>query len=369
MGRTLARLHMWAGIFASLPLILISVSGLGLSFLGTLFQWETGALTPKPDTISEPIQVSVLIDSAIESQSAAFTPLGVFAPQSRLEVPAVMVFGLPAGARTSADAVIVGLDPHSGDVLGAFTLHETWSHTLLRFHHHMLIGDTGTLVFAVTALFLIAFIASGLTLWFRRKGTLPAKLKHASKLARAGSAFGLHSITGVTLSALLIIWASTGLFWSKPDWFASLVPAEIGRLADAQATLLAKTCEGQVDIDSALNALERIRPGASYSQITLPNARAPYYTIAYKTRGDLDRYYGDHRLHVSASCPDLIASVSVERSSLGANVRALNASIHSGRLLGPVGPFVTSVLAVALLLLVITGAIAFFKRTRILRIN
>lgn len=369
MGRTLARLHMWAGIFASLPLILISVSGLGLSFLGTLFQWETGALTPQPSEMGEPIEVSTLIEAAIESQPAAFTPLGVFAPQSRLEVPAVMVFGLPAGAQTSADAIIVGMDQHSGEVLGSFTLHETWSHTLLRFHHHMLIGDTGTLVFAVTALFLIAFIVSGLSLWLSRKGTAPAKLKHASKLARAGSAFGLHSITGVTLSALLIIWASTGLLWSKPDWFVSLVPTETVSLSDTQAALLTKTCDGQVDIDTALNTLELIQPGASYSQITLPNARAPYYTIAYKARGDLDRYYGDHRLYVSASCPDLIVSVSAERSSLGANVRAINASIHSGRFLGPVGPLVTSVLALALLLLVTTGAIAFFKRTRILRIN
>ena len=348
---------------ASLPLMLIAISGIGLSFLGSFFEWETGALTPANKAPAVALPPSLMIAKATESQKEGFRPLGVFAPQSRLEVDAAMVFGLPVGAQSSADAIIVGIDPTNGDVLGSITLHETWSHTLLRFHHHLLVGETGATLFAVTAIMLIAFIVSGAILWAARSGTAAKKLQIAGHAARRGSAFGLHSLIGIGMGLFLFIWAMSGVLWSRPGWFAPFLPSAISNLTDHQTAELGQQCAASVTLDSAVQRAEALSPKAAISQILLPNAQQPYFTITLKAAGDLDRYYGDTYVFIHSQCADVAIVRSVQRSDISQSIRAINASLHSGRLFGGAGVWLTSTIGVAIVVMTATGLIAFTKRT------
>ena len=365
MRRRLAQLHMWTGAIAGLPLILIAASGVGLSFLGALIQLETGALTPGADERGVPVSASVLVDNAVASQPAGFRPLGIFAPGSRLEVDAAMVFGLPANAASSAEAVIVGLDPATGEVLGSFVLHKTWSHTLLRFHHHMLMGATGSLVFAITALCLIVFSVSGFMLWGARAGGAVKKLQMAGALSKRGSPFGLHSLFGVAMGAFVFVWALSGVLWLKPAWFAPLVPSAAAGLSADQAERFQQSCSSEVLLDDAVTKARALRPGAAISQISFPNPGQPYFTISLKAPGDLDRYYGDARVYVHAACKGVAALSTINPPGAGEVVRSLTASLHSGRIFGAGGVVLTTLIGLTLLLMVATGVIAFFRRVGI----
>jgi uncharacterized iron-regulated membrane protein len=129
-------------------------------------------------------------------------------------------------------------DPHTGAVLGRDTDRPSvrlvaW---LLEVHTSLTLGDVGYLITGGSSLALaLALVSSGLFLWWpRRRARVRAALVPRWRGAtRRRRLFDLHNVSGAYASALMVVLALTGAYWSFPSAAQRLVDALTGSPPDA----------------------------------------------------------------------------------------------------------------------------------------
>ena len=355
-------LHAWMGAFASLFVLGVTVSGILMLFSGSLLELETAALSPvEARTDDAPPDLDAYIASAAQLAGSSFIPLGYLGANSEVITDAEMIYGLSAPPEAAGEIQIVGFSPATGEATGSFLLDRTITHHVIDFHYTLLAGEVGLVFVAVIGLLMTLLAVLGLYLWW------PGRLRVSRKLqsfAVSGplirKSFRLHSLVGFWLSLAVIVWALTGVYWSKPDWFPESFTPNVDRLPGSFAAGIdGSTCQGSVSPGmAAAVALERY-PGARLFEAEFAAPGRPYHTIYLSTGRDMDRHDGDVRVWVHASCVDAVASRTL--TGLGV-VGALGQSIHSGRIFGPLRTPIVLLIGFALVLLSITGLHLWWRR-------
>lgn len=256
--------HRWAGGVIGLVLAILGLSG-------TLLLWRD-ALVWLPHAGDSQRQDAAALVAQAESLAAAGAQSILFASR---EFGLTQAY-LPGGAGLYAD--------QSGAIVTRWaSLWERPELWLFDLHHHLLTGDTGETVTAVAGVVGMAFVVTGVILWWRTRRTFRLRL-WPRRFSRAAIIMH-HRDLGIVMAPLLFFSMATGtLILIKPLANLVLAPQAPGEIEAALKApkLVAGAMPARVDWQRIVTTAQARFPGAELRVISLP--RKPGDPIAVRMR-------------------------------------------------------------------------------------
>jgi uncharacterized iron-regulated membrane protein len=355
---TLFTIHMWVGLVLG---VLCAVLGLS----GSLLVYDdvvSKLLDPPPfaTTQGAPLPLGMIADAAREAaQSKGMTPgqLQISLPHAPAEAVAVRVgqisamgtMGVQRGPR--ARGLQVFIDPVSGQVLDT---RSQIGPPIVRFAHQLhgnfLLGRDGrTIVVGWLGVAMLALGASGLVLWWPRRG----QWKYAFKVRASATGLRfhreLHAATGIWIFLVFMIVSYSGLVLAWPQL---LGPAGGGR-GPAMAPLTAST-SAPIGPDRALALAKAAMPGVEPDSVTLPARYDQPITVSFLVHD---------AVRASVLIDPWRAKVIAVRDNSGSFLAWMR-PVHQGSGLGVVWRFLVFLSGLVPTLFVVTGIVMWVKKRR-----
>lgn len=155
------RIHRWTGAFIGLLLAAMALTGTLLLYEDA---WLRATVPHAHESLVKEVAAGAGIERLLADASSRLT--GVVFPTDSL---ALFRLSFEGGAGAYAD--------QSGTIVVRWTSKwerlELW---LFDFHHHLLMGETGTILGGVLALIGLGFVITGLLLWWRTRKTFAFRL-------------------------------------------------------------------------------------------------------------------------------------------------------------------------------------------------
>ena len=223
-------MHLCTGLFAAIVVVIMSVTGVLLTYELQLQQWEAGG--------------TVAVPASPENERLPLEALIAAAGTERMEPPStIAVSSDPAQAVTLSwgrEATVM-VNPYTGEVLpeGPTTVRDSLA--TLRVWHRWLgqegeSRDFGKSITGVCNMAFLFIVVSGIYLWMPRKWSLNAvKAVALFKSGLAGKArdFNWHNVIGVWSMIPLFFIVFSGAVISYP-WVSDLVYTAFGEAAPAR---------------------------------------------------------------------------------------------------------------------------------------
>ncbi|MFI1471092.1 PepSY-associated TM helix domain-containing protein [Streptomyces wuyuanensis] len=215
----LTRLHFYAGILVAPFLLVAALTGLAYTAVPQLDQlvYSQELRVEKVGGTAKPLteQIAAAREAHPEGSIATVVP-----PEAADHTTKV-VLSVPELAEQDKQRTVY-VDPYTGEVRGALTTWfgstplATWLDDL---HRNLHLGETGRLYSELAASWLWVLVLGGLLLWFGRRRTYAGGAKRNTLLPERGArgvrrSRSLHAVTGVWISAGLLVLSATGLTWS-----------------------------------------------------------------------------------------------------------------------------------------------------------
>ncbi|GAA2564203.1 MULTISPECIES: PepSY-associated TM helix domain-containing protein [Streptomyces] len=215
----LTRLHFYAGVLVAPFLLVAALTGLAYTAVPQLDQLvysEQLRVEKVGDTV-KPLTEQIAAARKAHPEGSIATVVPAEAPDHTTKV----VLSVPELAEQDKQRTVY-VDPYTGEVRGALTTWfgstplATWLDDL---HRHLHLGETGRLYSELAASWLWVLVLGGLLLWFGRRRAYAGGSKHNTVLPERGArgvrrSRSLHAVTGVWVSAGLLVLSATGLTWS-----------------------------------------------------------------------------------------------------------------------------------------------------------
>lgn len=356
------RWHFYAGLFVIPFLMMLAVTGLVILWFTTIAP-EYGdrlSLSPKPEAMR-----LTTLEEAVHAAYPVGTITRYIAPRSA-DTPALVML------TTEADeARVLAVNPYDGTILQDRPQAGTWNEFATNIHGKLLWGEDGgpgDLLIETAAGFGVVLLATGLFLWWPRKGeSLRAAL--TPSLSQKGRPFwkSLHVTLGFWIALVLFFFLISGLAWTSV-WGAKLVqawntfPAEkwenvplsdqnhtslnAGGLKEVpwalEETLLPKSGsdaglsglpEGLPVNLETINALGRALGFKGRYQIAYPADTSGVWTLSQDTQSyDGGSPTADRTVHVDQYSGKILADIRFRDYSLGGKSMAVGISLHEGQL-------------------------------------
>lgn len=355
---TLFTIHMWVGLILGVLCAVLGLSGSLLVYDDVVIK----LLDPPPfaTTRGAPLPLAMIADAARgAAQSKGITPgqLQISLPHTITEAVAVRVgqispmgtMGAQRGPRTRGLQVFI--DPVSGQVLDTRT---QIGPSIVRFAHQLhgnfLLGRDGrTIVVGWLGVAMLALGASGLVLWWPRRGQW--KYAFGVRASATGLRFHreLHAATGIWIFLVFMIVSYSGLVLAWPQ----LLGAGGGRGGPAMAPLTAST-NAPIGPDRALALAKAAMPGVEPDSVTVPARHDQPITVNFLVHDAVRASVLIDPWH------DKVIAVRDNSSSFLAWMRP----VHQGSGLGVVWRFLVFLSGLVPTLFVVTGIIMWMKKRR-----
>lgn len=196
--KILRLLHRWLGLFVSLLVIAVALSG------GILIFHDSILRVTWPE-LAHPLQ-----PGQAHSYPAILTRV-----EERYREPGIQLIKFPDRGMNAfhlwlKDGSEVLVHPSSGDLISRWTWKETWTGVLFELHTNLMSGERGEQVNGYLGLLIVGFVLSGLVLWWPQRRTF--RLRFAVPLAMSPAHFiRAHSAIGVIFAAGILLFVVTGV--------------------------------------------------------------------------------------------------------------------------------------------------------------
>src|SRR5688572_883650 len=370
--------HLLAGVLAGAVILVMSVTGVILTYERQLIAWSNSHLRSNPP-----------------ADGAARMPVESLLQSAKQQSPGLQVTGITIGSAADAAAVVATrngdlyLDIYSGGVLGAGSTGMRQFMSDLRVWHRYLgvAGDNRPFAKSITGWsnFIFAFIVlSGLYLWFPRKWTWrhvrPVVLFKGGLRGKARD-FNWHNVIGmwsaiplfiVVVSAVPISfrWASDAVYYAVGEQPPPARGAGAGRegapARGGQAPRASRDSEQSARAQLAgLNGLwdraERQVAGWRTINLRLPQSESAPLAFAID-RGDGGQPHLRSTLTLDRASGDVVSYEDFSTLSTGRRIRNVMRFAHTGEVLGIPGQTIAGLVSLGGVVLVWTGIALTLRR-------
>jgi uncharacterized iron-regulated membrane protein len=342
--KLLLKLHLWAGLAASLPLMVVAATGAYLVY-------------------AEDIERA--LDPQLFSVKPGGTPLPAQALLERVQAayPGERVAGCspPQGSDRSfmcytANRIYVYLDPYSGRVLGEQHLENGLRRRVNLLHRQLLAGDVGHAIVVATTAAAVFLILTGPVLWWKFK---IFGVKWRSGFWRAN--FDLHSALGLYSAVVFLLLAVTGLLIA----YGRVIYPAILRLSGAPAAttpVRSKPTEGPaLSLDAVIAVAERTLPGARITHVGLPNGPTGVFTAFARFPGD-KAALGRSRVQIDRYSGEALRVINTRTANWGQRLVDATSSIHFGEILGTPTRLLAFAVGLLVPVQVVAGVLIWWKK-------
>lgn len=354
LRRALFQIHLWAGVFLSVYLVVIALSGSVLVYQDALTRWTLPAEQRALRTSS------VVSPEAVMARFAQSQP-GAVVSSLQFPSPQMPVFVLE-GKTGHGQATRWYADPQT------LTLHpapRTWMDTVHDLHNFLLLPQAwGMQVNGVGAAVLLLLAATGMVLWWPglRVWTRGLRVNLRGNWKRIN--FDLHNAVGFWTLLIVSWWAVSGVYFG---WYrqvtavVSAVSPVRGMAAPASAALPPSNVGEKVSLGRVVEAAHEVSPGRVWS-VSNASLQGPecYVLMDLRAPGDFS-----HRDIVRVRAADA-RMISVwhygERHTLGDWVLWSMHPLHFGTVWGPWVKALWAALGLSLAVLTITGLLMYWNR-------
>jgi uncharacterized iron-regulated membrane protein len=315
MHKLLLKLHLWTGLAAALPLIIVGVTGAFLVYgeeIDRAVDPQLFYVTPG----TERLPAQVLLDKV---QAAYPTERFVGCSPPAESDRSYMFYS------TSRNYMYV--DPYTGRVLGAKALHTGVRRKMFLIHSQLMAGKVGHTIVVASTIISIFLIVTGLVLWW--------KFKIFGVKWRAGwwrLNFDLHSVLGLYSAVVFLVLSVTGVAIA---YDGSVYPV-ILRMSGAPPMSVALSTVREaptISLDAAIAAGERQLPGARITVVGLPNKPTDVFSVYARFPEDTAAS-GKSRIRVDRYTGDVISYKSTRDANWGQYLVDTMESIHFGDIFG-----------------------------------
>lgn len=362
------KLHLWLGLASAVFLLILAVTGSIIAFEVEIERWLHRSLYYVQQG-TQPLPESRLIQE-VEQRFAPGKVRHVVLPRSpkMSQIMQVAGAGGPAARRDTFQAWV---NPYTGAIVGTRTGPSKTQRVLQfihQFHLHMgladvgKMGDLGKLLLSIASAILLFEAAFGILLWWKLKRAT-IKLRKASWFRVC---FDLHNVLGIYSAVFLVLISFTGVLIGF-EWAESA----IFKITHSEPLLIrgpvhSKIFEGAtpISVDRAIDtALQQI-PNTTVTTIQPPAAKNGVYAIGLRTWDEFS-----DAVHSTVWIDQYSGSVlrvqNFDTASRGYRVIRWNRSLHTGDVLGFGGHMIMSLTSIALVGMVITGVVIWWKKLAI----
>lgn len=236
-------------------------------------------------------------------------------------------------------AAYASIDPAGGAVRRAGGLFHFPVEAALQIHYRLAAGKAGMAVVALNALALLIMAVSGLAYWWPKRNPTKA-LSIRWTLAPRLVLRQAHRTLGVVVAVFLTITASTGLLLILPELVEGSSPT---------STVVAPATA----IDRSLALAQGMFPGSG-----LRDARIDGGQMIVNFNAPESNARAVHRVIVTIGEPYAVSTIPADRS---AALWMTVLPIHAGDVIGPIGPALLLVVALALAALTLSGPMMWWQ--------
>lgn len=248
-------------------------------------------------------------------------------------------------ADAKGDMRYASLDRHSGAVLRFGSIWHFPVIAALNIHYQWLSGTPGMVLITGVGIILLLTAVMGLCFWWPRRGKIRKSLTVQWHLKPRAVLRQLHRTTGVTVSALLVFMAVTGLFVAIPD------------LIDGTPAQWSSSQSFAPRVEPAIRLAEQQFPGKAIRDIRMP-APSQIAVFLYAPERNM---MAVHRVIVDTRGPSVM---SVRNAFEDHEAWVIALPLHNGQALGLVGQLIIVLIGLSLATLASTGPIMWYQARR-----
>lgn len=320
------RIHLYLGLAATLPIVLLSLTGAALVFEPELERWLDPGLwyvQPRPERVAW----QALLDAAKEAHPGQEV-IGMQLPL-RPDLACVLLIR-PKGAAPEDEGTSIFVDPHTGRVLGERGSRSSLMRIIVVLHTSYFLTWGGYIAGAASAI-LLFLLASGLVLWWPT-----GKDKAAGFRVRFGrhwrtSNYDLHRAAGFYASAILAVIALTGCVFTFHTVLHPLIRT-ITFSKDTPRVAKASPIPGapRLSLDEILARGDAAMPGTRTTIVVLPRKPDDPIRLTRRKPSHEPRDYGRAFLSLHPQTGEVLLENSYRKRSLGDAVISWNRHMHVG---------------------------------------
>ena len=357
--------HLLAGVFAGAVILIMSVTGVILTYERQLIAWSNSHLRSTPP-----------------ADGSARLPVESLLHAAKRQNPGLQITGITVGSAADAAAVLATgdgdlyLDIYSGGVLGAGSTGMRQFMSDLRVWHRYLgvVGDNRPFAKSLTGWsnFIFAFIVlSGLYLWFPRKWTWrqvrPVVLFKGGLRGKARD-FNWHNTIGlwsaIPLFIVVVSAVPISFRWASDAVYHAVGEQPPPARAAEQARRPSRAGEPAVPL-AGLNGLwdRAERQVTGWRTITLRFPESNHAPLAFAIdRGDGGQPHLRSTLTLDRTSGDVVGYEDFSTLSTGRRIRNVMRFAHTGEVLGIPGQTIAGLVSLGGVVLVWTGIALTLRR-------
>ena len=349
--RFINRAHLWIGLIASLPVIVLSLTGMLLVYEDELTRWELGGVG-----YVEPHGARMPFQQALNAANRVY-PDQAFIELALPEAPdhAVLIY--------SASGLVVGVDPYSGQVLGERREQRMVMYWIREMHETFFLGAAGRYITGLFSLLTAVLIIMGLYLWWKRSMRLRNKLtiKFSAKARRTN--YDAHGTIGFFSSFFLLAIALSGVLIAFNDWWKPVILSATGTEWEQRPTLEVPRDPGEpiASIDRLLSVSDKALPAMKPARVYMPPTLTETVRVLYR--------FPEHRrpkgwTYLHPTSGKLLGTLDPAEFAAGRMIHRMNRGLHSGELFGEWMRTLWLILSIVPVVLVATGFFIWYRPRR-----
>lgn len=273
------QIHLWAGVILALYVVIIGLTGSILVFgleLGKLLDPD-----PWPGiTLQKPVAD---IAQVIETLRLSYPHTHIVSVMAPSHIDPVFIAILQSRKR-----VTVACHPVTGQLLGEVPIRHSRLDWVYNLHEDLVSGRTGRVVNACFAAALLLLAITGLVNWWPgvRQWTRAIKVDFRRRWRRIN--FDLHSAVGFWSFSLLLIWSSSGIYFTWPAKCLSVI-GRFSPIVNSRPPVVVVDRQDDIvslDFHSMLMKAYSLDPGTQWKGIIFPSSRrSPFEMLLSRSQG------------------------------------------------------------------------------------
>lgn len=374
------KIHLYLGLFAGMPFVLIGLTGSLLAFEHSLDEWLNSELmtVAASDIDAEflPLDEIVAIGAKLLPPDGTLQSIG-FPRHSGAAFE--LWFSQPSPGSEYSESHQIFINPYTGEVAGRrlkVDFSRGWRgpfmDVVLRLHYSLALGDYGMKSVGFIGLSLIFLVLTGLIAWWPSSGKFENALTFKRNSGFTRFNYDLHKTVGFYLSAVLLFLILSGVYLIFPDYGRGLISV-CSPVAESyplfRSVVSNKTNQSSLGLNQIKAITDARFPDGDYRFIGFPKDEQGVFVVGKREIGEPNERGAYRRLWIDQYSGKILHAQERRTQTAGDAFVAWLYPLHTGEAFGFIGKFFILLMGLVPFVLYLTGVIRWLQKRKAARLK